>query len=230
MRLAELREQVVEANLELARSGLAPGTFGNASGIDRGEGVVAIKPSGVSYERLTAATLVLTDLEGRIVEGELRPSSDLPTHLALYRAWAAIGGVAHTHSEYATTWAQAGWPIPCLGTTHADHYPGPVPITDWLTEEAIAGAYERETGAAIVNALEGMDPAQVPGALVRGHGPFCWGKDAAAAVEEAVALETIARLAYRTLQLEAAARPLARALHDKHFQRKHGPAAYYGQP
>ncbi len=230
MRLAALREQVLEANLALARSGLAPGTFGNASGIDRGAGVVAIKPSGVSYARLTAGKLVLTDLEGNVVEGELRPSSDLPTHLALYRAWGAIGGVAHTHSEYATTWAQAGRAIPCLGTTHADHYPGPVPITAWLTEEAIAGAYERETGAAIVQALAGMDPAAVPGALVRGHGPFCWGRHALAAAEEAVALEMIAKLAYQTLHLEAAAQPLERALHEKHFRRKHGPSAYYGQP
>ncbi len=230
MRLAALREQVLEANLALARSGLAPATFGNASGVDRAAGLVAIKPSGVSYERLTAAMLVLTDLDGVVVEGELRPSSDLPTHLALYKAWPAIGGVAHTHSEYATTWAQAGWPIPCLGTTHADHYPGPVPITAWLTEAAIAAGYERETGAAIVQALEGMDPAEVPGALVRGHGPFCWGAHALAAAEEAVALERIARLAYQTLQLEAAARPLERALHEKHFRRKHGPSAYYGQP
>lgn len=229
MRLAKLREEVLEANLELVRRGLVLYTFGNASGIDREAGLVAIKPSGVAYDKLRPADLVLTDLEGRVVEGELRPSSDLPTHLKLYREYAAIGGVAHTHSDFATSWAQAARAIPCLGTTHADYFHGPVPVTGALRPEAIAGAYEAETGAAICRAISGLDPAHFPGVLVRGHGPFCWGRDAAEAAHHAVILEALAKMAYQTLALAEDMEALPRELHEKHFLRKHGAAAYYGQ-
>jgi len=229
MRLEALRAAVLEANLELVRRGLVLYTFGNASGVDRASGLVAIKPSGVDYDRLRPADMVLTDLEGQVVEGELRPSSDLATHLRLYRAFPAIGGVAHTHSDYATTWAQAGRAIPCLGTTHADYFDGPVPVTAALSDEAIAGAYEAETGAALCAALAGLDPERYPGALVRNHGPFCWGRDAAAAAHHAVILEAIAKMAYQTLALAGEA-AMPRDLHQRHFSRKHGAGAYYGQP
>ena len=229
MRLEALRAAVLEANLELVRRGLVLYTFGNASGVDRASGLVAIKPSGVDYDRLTPADMVLTDLEGRVVEGELRPSSDLATHLRLYREFPMIGGVAHTHSDYATTWAQAGRAIPCLGTTHADYFDGPVPVTAALSEQAIAGAYEAETGTAICQALAGLDPERYPGALLRNHGPFCWGRDAAAAAHHAVILEAIAKMAYQTLALAGEA-AMPRALHQRHFSRKHGAGAYYGQP
>jgi len=234
MKLPELRAAVLEANLELVRRGLVLYTFGNASGIDRAAGLVVIKPSGVDYDQLTPAAMVITDLEGRPVEGTLRPSSDLPTHLRLYREFPAVGGVAHTHSNYATAWAQAGRSIPCLGTTHADYFHGPVPVTAPLADQAIADGYEAETGTAICRALEGLDPDHIPGALVHGHGPFSWGRDPAAAAHHAVILEAIAQMAYQTLVLSgdsaAHAAPLARALHDKHFLRKHGASAYYGQP
>lgn len=230
MRLPDLRAAVLEANLELVRRGLVLATFGNASGVDRASGLVVIKPSGVDYAQLTPADMVITDLDGRTVEGALRPSSDLPTHLCLYRAFPALGGVAHTHSIYATTWAQAGRAIPCLGTTHADYFHGPVPVTAPLSEEAIANGYEAETGTAICRALDGLDPERIPAALVHGHGPFCWGQDAAAAAHHAVILEAIAQMAYQTCALSPQAGPLARRLHDKHFFRKHGANAYYGQP
>ncbi|HXE30712.1 MAG TPA: L-ribulose-5-phosphate 4-epimerase AraD [Terriglobales bacterium] len=229
MRLPELRSAVLDANLELVRRGLVLYTFGNASGIDRASGTVAIKPSGVDYDRLRPEDMVLADLDGNILEGSLRPSSDLPTHLCLYRAFPSIGGVAHTHSDYATTWAQAGREIPCLGTTHADYFHGPVPVTAPLTAAEIAAGYEAETGAAICRALRGLDPERIPAALVHGHGPFAWGRDPAAAAHHAVILEAIAKMAYQTLTLSQAAAPLARELHDKHFQRKHGSTAYYGQ-
>jgi L-ribulose-5-phosphate 4-epimerase len=229
MLLQELREEVLEANLELVRRGLVLYTFGNVSGIDRGQGLVAIKPSGVAYEELTAEKMVVTDLSGKIVEGELRPSSDLATHLELYKHFEHIGGVAHTHSEYATAWAQAEREIPCFGTTHADYFHGPVPMTARLSEAAIAGEYERETGVAICRRFKEIDPESIPAALVAGHGPFCWGASAAEAAHNAAILEYVARMASHTLSINGETQPLPQALHDKHFLRKHGSHAYYGQ-
>jgi L-ribulose-5-phosphate 4-epimerase len=225
-----LRDAVCEANLELVRRGLVIESFGNASGIDRARGIVAIKPSGVAYDRLTRSRLVLTDLAGRILEGSLRPSSDLPTHLELYRAFPAIGGVAHTHSRFATAWAQAGREIPCFGTTHADFFPGPIPITRRMTPDEIRGAYEVNTGRVITRRFARLDPAVVAAVLVHGHGPFSWGASAADAVHAAYVLEELARLAWCTVTLNPAARPIGAALRRKHFFRKHGPGAYYGQP
>jgi L-ribulose-5-phosphate 4-epimerase len=229
MLLERLREEVLEANLELVRRGLVLYTFGNASGVDREQGLVAIKPSGVAYEKLTPADMVVTDLAGSIVEGSLRPSSDLPTHLALYRNFPGIGAVAHTHSQFATSWAQAGRPLPCLGTTHADYFHGPVPVTDHLSPGEIAAGYEEQTGAVICRAFENLDPNEIPAVLVRGHGPFCWGRDPAAAAHNAVILEAVARMAYYTVALAHDVEPLPSALHQKHFLRKHGTTAYYGQ-
>lgn len=229
MILQELREQVLDANLEVVRRGLVLYTFGNASGIDRERGLVAIKPSGVPYEEMRPADLVIVDLDGHVVEGDLRPSSDLPTHLVLYRAFPGIGGVVHTHSRAATAWAQARREIPCLGTTHADYFHGSVPITDELTPEEIQADYEVNTGHAIARRLEGLDPLHTPGILVAGHAPFTWGKTAKGAAEMAVILEEVAQLAFATLAIHPGASSLAQALHDKHFFRKHGDAAYYGQ-
>lgn len=229
MLLKTLREEVLEANLELVRRGLVLYTFGNVSGIDRREGLVAIKPSGVPYEELTAAQIVISDLEGKIVDGKLRPSSDLPTHLELYRHFADVGGVAHTHSEFATAWAQAETPIPCFGTTHADSFHGPIPVTERLTASEIADDYELETGVAICRTFSKIDPDAIPAVLVAGHAPFCWGPNAAQAAHNAVILEYVARMACHTLTINAESRPLARELHDKHFLRKHGRNAYYGQ-
>jgi L-ribulose-5-phosphate 4-epimerase len=233
MLLASLREQVLHANHEIARRGLAPHTFGNASGIDRTgrEPLVVIKPSGVDYGSLTAADLVVTNLDGNIVEGTLRPSSDLDTHTYLYREFPVIGGIVHTHSEFATSWAQAGRPIPCFGTTHADYFHGPVPLTEPLTAEEVAENYVRSTGVVIVRRfrLEGLDPLAVPGVLVSGHAPFAWGKTPAEAVEHADVLEYIARLAYRTVLLDASDSGIPRYVSEHHYQRKHGPKATYGQ-
>jgi L-ribulose-5-phosphate 4-epimerase len=228
MLLPHLREEVLDANLELVRRGLVLYTFGNVSGISRDDGLVVIKPSGVPYERMKPGDLVVTDLEGKIVEGNLRPSSDLPTHLVLYRTLSRVGGVAHSHSEYATAWAQARQPIPCLGTTHADYYHGFVPLTDPMADAEIAGEYETNTGQAVVRALEKV-PSDVPGILVANHGPFTWGKSAAEASQNAAILEYIARIAYLTLMIDQSAAPIGRALHDKHFLRKNGADAYYGQ-
>jgi L-ribulose-5-phosphate 4-epimerase len=230
MRLMRLREEVLEANLELVRRGLVLYTFGNASGVSREEGLVAIKPSGVPYEKLKPEHMVLTDLDGKVVEGDLRPSSDLPTHVILYKRFPSIGGVAHTHSEYATAWAQAGRAIPALGTTHADYFHGPVPVTKDLTKKEIEKEYEANTGHAIVRAIGKLNPEHIPGVLVRNHAPFCWGKDVADAAHHAVILESIAKMAYIAAGLTKSLRPLPKALHDKHFLRKHGSAAYYGQP
>ena len=230
MLLRALREDVLAANLELVRRGVVIFTFGNVSGISRKDGRVAIKPSGVAYEDLTPEQIVVTDLEGRIVDTNLRPSSDLPTHLELYRSFPDIGGVAHTHSEHGTAWAQAKRPIPCLGTTHADYFHGPIPVTADLTPTEIGGDYEKATGEAIVRTFKGLDPNAIPAVLVAGHAPFSWGKDAGDAVHNAVALEYIARMATWTLSINPQARALAPELHDKHFFRKHGARAYYGQP
>src|SRR5580765_867244 len=229
MLLKTLREEVLEANLELVRRGLVVYTFGNASGIDRNEGLVAIKPSGVPYEELKPEHMVISDLGGNIVDCKLRPSSDLPTHLELYRRFSNIGGVAHTHSEYATAWAQAETPIPCFGTTHADYFHGPVPVTERLTSSEITGEYELETGKVICHAFAKIDPDAIPAVLVAGHAPFCWGPTPAAAAHNAVILEYVARMASHTLLINAESRPLVRELHDKHFLRKHGRNAYYGQ-
>ena len=227
--LQSLREQVLNANLELVRRGLVLYTFGNVSGISRQDGLVVIKPSGVPYEHMKPADLVVTDLTGTIVEGNLRPSSDLPTHLVLYNQFAGIGGVAHTHSEYATAWAQARKPIPCFGTTHADYFYGEIPVTLPLSDEEIAGNYEKNTGDVIVRGLLHTDPTATPGVLVANDGPFAWGKDAETAAHNAAVLEAIARMAYYTMTINAAAQPVGSALHNKHYLRKHGKNAYYGQ-
>ena len=224
-----LREQVFDANLDLVRRGLVIESFGNASGIDRARGLVAIKPSGLPYDRLTPASLVVTDLEGRTVDGRLRPSSDLHTHLVLYRAFPGIGGVAHTHSRFATAWAQAGREIPCLGTTHADYYPGPVPLTRPMTPAAIGRAYEANTGLAIARRFRRLDPSEVTGVLVHGHGPFCWGDTATSAARAAYVLEELAHLAWATMALNPGATGISAALRRRHYTRKHGPGAYYGQ-
>jgi L-ribulose-5-phosphate 4-epimerase len=233
MLLPSLREEVLEANREIARRGLAPHTFGNASGIARSglKPLVVIKPSGVDYARLGAADLVVTDLDGNIVEGTLRPSSDLDTHTLLYREFAQIGGIVHTHSEFATSWAQAGLPIPCLGTTHADYFHGPVPVTDPLTADEVAGGYVRNTGTVIVRRFRSgkLDPVEVPGVLVAGHASFAWGRDPAEAVEHADILEYVARLAFRTVLLRESVSELPRHVLEHHYLRKHGPRATYGQ-
>ena len=233
MLLESLREQVLHANQEIARRGLAPHTFGNASGIDRFgvKPLVVIKPSGVDYASLKPDQLVITDLDGNIVEGSLRPSSDLDTHTLLYREFPEIGGIVHTHSEFATSWAQAGLAIPCLGTTHADYFHGPVPVTEPLSAAEVAEAYVRNTGAVIVRLFrsEGLDPVAVPGVLVAGHAPFAWGKNAAEAVEHADVLEYIARLAFRSTLLGAPGSGIPAHVSEHHYLRKHGPKATYGQ-
>ena len=229
MMLDALREEVLEANLELVRRGLVLYTFGNASGIDRTKGLVAIKPSGVPYEKMQSSDIVLVDMDGKIVEGKLRPSSDLATHLILYRAFPAIGGVAHTHSRNATVWAQAARPIPCFGTTHADYFYGPIPVTEHLRGSEIEEAYEANTGHTIIKRFQGMDPLEMPAVLVAGHAPFTWGASAAEAAHNAVVLEEIAQTALHTLAVNPGAAPISQALLDKHFFRKHGAKAYYGQ-
>jgi L-ribulose-5-phosphate 4-epimerase len=229
MLLANLREQVLEANLDLVRKGLVFSTFGNASGVAREEGLIVIKPSGVPYDGMKPQHLVVTDLKGQVIEGNLRPSSDLPTHATLYRAFPTLGGIAHTHSEYATAWAQARQPIPCFGTTHADYFHGPIPLTEVMTDEEINGEYEANTGVAIVRAFERIDPMAVPAVLVANHGPFTWGPDPRKAAENAWVLETVARMACLTVGLNTNASSLGKTLHDRHFLRKHGEKAYYGQ-
>jgi L-ribulose-5-phosphate 4-epimerase len=233
MLLEPLRLQVLHANQEIARRGLAPHTFGNASGVDRSgtEPLVVIKPSGVDYASMSPADLVVTDLNGKIVEGTLRPSSDLDTHTLLYREFPEIGGIVHTHSEFATSWAQAGRAIPCLGTTHADYFHGPVPVTEPLTSGEVSEAYVRNTGAVIVRCFRagGLSPVAVPGVLVSGHAPFAWGKNPAEAVEHADVLEYIARLAFRSILLEASEAGIPAYVSEHHYLRKHGPKATYGQ-
>lgn len=232
MMLEELRAAVLEANLELVRRGLVLYTFGNASGVDREQGLVVIKPSGVDYDALRPEHMVVTDLHGRIVEGTLKPSSDLDTHTLLYREFAEIGAVVHTHSEFATSFAQAGLPIPAFGTTHADYFYGPVPVTEPLSDEAIGGRYVHETGVAIVRRFRegtGIDPLAVPACLVAGHAPFTWGRTPEDAAHNAVVLEAVARMAYRTLGLRAESAAVSQALLDRHYFRKHGATATYGQ-
>ena len=229
MNLKTLREEVLDANRELVRRGLVLYTFGNASGISRDRGFVVIKPSGVPYETMKPEDLVVVDLEGKTVEGTLRPSSDLPTHLILYQRFPAIGGVAHTHSRAATSWAQAQRPIPCFGTTHADYFHGEIPVTKPLTAAQIRDNYELNTGLAIVRCLGKSDPLQTPGVLVAGHAPFCWGKNASEAAHNAVIVEEIAAMALNTVSANPRARAISAHLHKKHFFRKHGPSASYGQ-
>jgi L-ribulose-5-phosphate 4-epimerase len=229
MLLPELRREVLEANLDLVRYGLVVSTFGNASGVSRKDGLLVIKPSGVPYEVMKAKDLVVTDLDGKCVEGKLRPSSDLPTHAALYRAFPEIGGIAHTHSEYATAWAQARTPIPCLGTTHADYFQGEIPVTEELTDEEINAGYEANTGKVIVRAFSKIDPMCIPGVLVANHAPFTWAADARKASETAWMLELVARMAYFTVGIRGNAQSIGKTLQDRHFLRKHGQRAYYGQ-
>jgi L-ribulose-5-phosphate 4-epimerase len=226
----ELKREAYEANLALPRHGLINLTFGNASAIDRAKGVFAIKPSGVDYAALTPEQMVVVDLEGRIVDGNLRPSSDTPTHRRLFIAFPEIGGVVHTHSTHATAFAQAGQPIPIFGTTHADYFNGPVPVTRKMTAEEIASAYEWETGEVIVERFAGLDPADFPAVLVNRHAPFTWGPNVAKAVEVSVALECVAQMALMSLQLAPRLEPIEPELLQKHFKRKHGAGAYYGQP
>jgi L-ribulose-5-phosphate 4-epimerase len=227
--LDKLRAEVLEANLELVRRGLVIYTFGNASGVSREHGLLAIKPSGVPYDKMTPGDMVITDLDGKIVEGTLKPSSDLATHAMLYRAFPAIGGVVHTHSRHATAWAQAVREIPCFGTTHADYFHGPVPVTEPLSAEDIAGDYEANTGTAILRRMEGLDPLGCPACLVAGHAPFCWGKSVADAVHTAVIVEELAVMAWMTLTINPGAQAISQSLRDKHHFRKHGPTATYGQ-
>jgi len=225
----QLKEQVCRANLALVEHKLVIFTWGNVSQIDRAAGVVAIKPSGVDYDELKPEHVVVLDLDGRVVEGRLRPSSDTPTHLELYRCFQGIGGITHTHSRNATMWAQACRDVPCLGTTHADHFYGPVPLTPVMTAEEIEGDYELNTGKVIVRRFSGIDPLAVPAVLVANHGPFTWGKDSHDSVKNAVVLEEVAAMAFGALGIHPRQGAISQALLDKHYLRKHGKDAYYGQ-
>lgn len=227
--LEELKEQVWQANMDLQKHGLIVFTWGNASGIDREKGLVVIKPSGVDYEKMQPADMVVVDLAGNQVEGILKPSSDTPTHLVLYKNFPEVGGIVHTHSTYATTWAQGGKSIPALGTTHADYFYGDIPCTRSLSKEEIQGKYEEETGNVIVATFQNLNPIHVPGVLVGSHGPFAWGKDAHDAVYHAVVLEEVAKMALYTRVNNSAVKAIDQVLLDKHFLRKHGKNAYYGQ-
>ena len=229
--MSDLVQEVLRANCALPAHGLAPLTWGNASGIDRERGLVAIKPSGVAYDELTEEDIVVLDLDGNVVQGERRPSTDTPTHLALYRAFEDIGGIVHTHSTWSVAWAQAQREIPLLGTTHADLCAQPIPLTRALTDEEIAEDYEGNTGTVLVEAIaEHGGPSELPCALVRGHAPFCWAASATTAVDVAITLEEVARMALLTRLVEPDVEPLQAAVRDKHHERKHGPQAYYGQP
>lgn len=229
--LEELKQKVFEANMLLPKYGLVTFTWGNVSAIDRESGLFIIKPSGVDYEKMTAEDMVVMDLEGNKVEGHYKPSSDTPTHLELYKAFPEMGGIVHTHSSYATSWAQAGRSIPCYGTTHADYIYGEIPCVRCLTKEEIEGAYEENTGHLIVNSFRemGKDVMAVPAVLCKNHGPFAWGKDAHDAVHNAVVLEEVAKMAYRAETINARIQPAPQELQDKHYYRKHGANAYYGQ-
>ncbi len=227
--LEDLKRSVLEANLELPKKGLVTYTWGNVSGIDRGSNLVVIKPSGVPYEDLNVEDLVVVDIDGNQVEGKLKPSSDTPTHLVIYRNFAQVGGVVHTHSRWATSWAQAGKGIPALGTTHADYFYGEIPCTRTLTPEELQGEYEKRTGEVIVETFLGRNPSYMPGVLVNHHGPFTWGKDAQEAVHNSVVLEEVAMMAYTACSLTPGIKSIDQILLDKHFLRKHGVNAYYGQ-
>ncbi|BFH64733.1 L-ribulose-5-phosphate 4-epimerase [Paenibacillus azoreducens] len=227
--LEQLKQQVLEANLMLPKYGLVTFTWGNVSGIDREHGLVVIKPSGVPYEELSKDDLVVVDLQGNKVEGRLNPSSDTPTHLALYHAFPNIGAVVHTHSTWATSWAQSGQSIPALGTTHGDYFYGEIPCTRKMMTGEIQTNYELETGNVIIETFADLDEMQMPGVLVHSHAPFCWGKDAIEAVHNAVVLEEVAEIAHHTMTLNRTASPMDQVLLDKHFLRKHGAQAYYGQ-
>ena len=226
--LEQLKEEVFKANIDLVKYGLVIFTWGNVSGIDREKGLIAIKPSGVSYDNMKAEDMVIVDLDGKVVEGKYKPSSDTPTHLILYKSFPKVGGVVHTHSEWATSWAQAGIPIPALGTTHADYFYGDVPCTRKLTEKEIQENYEVETGNVIVESFQKIDPLAVPSVIVNGHGPFSWGTDAHNAVHNDVVLEQVAKMAHHTLTMNDV-KGIDQYLLDKHYMRKHGPNAYYGQ-
>ena len=226
--LEKLKKEVFDANLELVKYGLVIFTWGNVSGIDREKGLVVIKPSGVSYDKMTVDDMVVVDLNGNVVDSKYKPSSDTPTHLVLYKKFPKVGGVVHTHSEWATSWAQAGISIPALGTTHADYFYGPVPCTRKLTKHEVDTKYEEETGNVIVETFKGIDPMAVPGVIINGHGPFSWGTDAHNAVHNAVVLEEVAKMAHHTLTLNKV-NGIDQYLLDKHYHRKHGPGAYYGQ-
>jgi L-ribulose-5-phosphate 4-epimerase len=230
MMLEALKKDVCTANCDLVRAGLVTLTWGNASGIDRQRGLMVIKPSGVPYDKLEPGHMVIVDLEGHVVEGRLRPSSDAPAHLVLYRCFGQVGGIAHTHSRHATMFAQARQEIPCLGTTHADHFHGSVPVTRSLSEAEVAADYEGHTGHVIVERFAELDPAAMPAALVAGHAPFAWGISVADAVQNAIALEAVAEMALGTWLIARHSCELEPYILEKHYQRKHGPAAYYGQP
>ncbi|MBO4279546.1 MAG: L-ribulose-5-phosphate 4-epimerase [Spirochaetales bacterium] len=227
--LEKLKEEVLRANLLLPKHDLVTFTWGNVSAIDREKGLIVIKPSGVEYDEMKASDMVVVDLDGNVVEGNLRPSSDTPTHIELYKAFKEIGGVVHTHSRWATSFAQAGLEIRPMGTTHADYFYGPIPCTRSLTDEEIKGQYEKNTGTVIIETFKGIDPTAVPGVLVRNHGPFAWGKDAANAVHNAVVMEEVAFMNYHAMTLRPEAPCVSQTLLDKHYYRKHGKNAYYGQ-
>lgn len=227
--LTELKEQVLQANLLLPKHGLVTFTWGNVSGIDRASGLFVIKPSGVSYDEMKADDLVVCDLDGNVVEGHYKPSSDTPTHIELYKAFPSVGGIVHTHSRWATSFAQAGMDIPALGTTQADYFYGAIPCTRPMTDEEIRGEYEKETGKVIVETFKGRSAADVPGVLVFSHGPFAWGTDALNAVHNAVVMEEVAFMDYHAMTLNPAVTPMQSTLLDKHYLRKHGANAYYGQ-
>jgi L-ribulose-5-phosphate 4-epimerase len=229
MMLKELKEEVLKANLSLVKYGLVTLTWGNVSGIDRKEELIVIKPSGVGYDKLSSHDMVVVDFEGKVVEGDLRPSSDTPTHIELYKAFPQIGGITHTHSVNATAFAQARREIPCLGTTHADSFFGAVPITRLLTEEEVQTAYEKNTGKVIVERFQNLDPTSLPGILVVGHGPFSWGKDAEDSVKNSLMLERIAEISLKTFQINPNADEVQAYILNKHHERKHGKNAYYGQ-
>ena len=227
--LEALKQEVLEANLLLPKHGLITFTWGNVSGIDRESGLVVIKPSGVSYDGMTAEDMVVVDLQGKVVEGQWKPSSDTPTHLALYRAFPEMGGIVHTHSRWATSFAQAGMPIPAMGTTQGDYFYGDIPCTRKMTPEEIAGEYELETGNVIIETFKDIDPMTIPAVLVHSHGPFTWGTDAMNAVHNAVVLEEVAFMDFHATAMNPQAGRMQQELLDKHYLRKHGKNAYYGQ-